>query len=452
MRRPAATARSMCSKPCVSTRPPGSNMRIPRRCGYSAATRPRLSHMPAMMCAISASESPGNARPMLSRARLETPSRRPIARASAPPIADAQSSGNNPKAPKHSAAPQPSSRWMKPIGRRGPRRRLHPPRSLGTLSRKRLRGPGRSQVVQGAGWVRVASRSVGTGHAPRRLLSNFSERGGIAPADFDLENLDGGPLAAGTRTMSFAVVIKAGSAPVRRARSSRSISPCAVRVMVGKRPSRRRARRRAPAMSQRISPARPIPAKASRRAPASRSPATGCRTAWKTGRAESIPRDPDSQAAPRHRAAQRRRHGKARGPGSRATVLPASPGRCRSHMPRRRRGATRSWRSRGSEIRHRARPFCAPPRLRRGRRRLGRAPPSTAPLGQQQRLVADRGGIVAGGIDPHRSAEPAAIAAGHDVHRVPRETRCAASARPTGVLPAPPATRLPTHITGTGGQ
>ena len=53
MRRPAATARSICSRPCVSTRPPGSKTRIFRRCGYSAATRPRLSHMPARTSATS---------------------------------------------------------------------------------------------------------------------------------------------------------------------------------------------------------------------------------------------------------------------------------------------------------------------------------------------------------------------------------------------------------------
>src|SRR5437660_1340400 len=44
---PAPTARSTCSKPCVSTGPPGSKTLIFRRCGYSATTRPRLSHMPA---------------------------------------------------------------------------------------------------------------------------------------------------------------------------------------------------------------------------------------------------------------------------------------------------------------------------------------------------------------------------------------------------------------------
>src|SRR5205085_644813 len=82
----------------------------------SAATRPRLSQIPAMMCSISASESPGKARPMLRRARLEMPSRGPIVRASVPPIAEAQSIGSNPNAPKHSAAPHPSSWWVKPIG------------------------------------------------------------------------------------------------------------------------------------------------------------------------------------------------------------------------------------------------------------------------------------------------------------------------------------------------
>ena len=49
--------------------------------------------------------------------------------------------------------------------------------------------------------------------------------------------------------------------------------------------------------------------------------------------------------------------------------------------------------------------------------------PARRARGEQQRLVADRGGVVAGGIDPHRAGEAAAIAAGHDVQ--PRR-RCAA--------------------------
>src|SRR6202022_3931040 len=53
IRRPAATVRSTCSKPRVSTGPPGSKTLIFRRCGYSATTRPRLSHMPATTRAIS---------------------------------------------------------------------------------------------------------------------------------------------------------------------------------------------------------------------------------------------------------------------------------------------------------------------------------------------------------------------------------------------------------------
>ena len=169
--------------------------------------------MPAMMGAISASESPGKARPMLSRARLETPSRGPIARASAPPIADAQSSGNNPKTPKHSAAPQPSSRWTKPIGRRGPEAVPSPaslarhPAPSHSLPRKRFRGRGRVRL--GAWWVRVASRSVGTGsHAPRTLLSTSARASGLRQRISTSRTSMAALFAAGTRTMSFAVVIR----------------------------------------------------------------------------------------------------------------------------------------------------------------------------------------------------------------------------------------------------
>ena len=98
-----------------------------------------------------------------------------------------------------------------------------------------------------------------------------------------------------------------------------------------------------------------------------------------SGRSRAVPSSP---AAHRLRAAQRRARGQARGRGSRATGLPGSPVRSRSHTQHRRRGTTRSWRSRGSEIRRRARRFALRPPLRRGRRGLGRAPPSTAPARQ----------------------------------------------------------------------
>jgi hypothetical protein len=111
IRRPAATARSTCSKPRVSTRPPGSKTRIFAKCGYSAATRPRLSHMPTMTRAISVSESSGKARLMLRRACLKTPRSGPMRRATVPPRAEAQSRGKKPNPPNRNAAPQASRRW-----------------------------------------------------------------------------------------------------------------------------------------------------------------------------------------------------------------------------------------------------------------------------------------------------------------------------------------------------
>jgi len=110
MRRPALTARSTCSRPCVSTRPPGSKTRIFRRCGYSAARRPRFSHMLPMIPSISYSESPGKARLMLRRACRVTGRRGPMPRASPPPKADAQSSGKTLNMPNKNAAPQASRR------------------------------------------------------------------------------------------------------------------------------------------------------------------------------------------------------------------------------------------------------------------------------------------------------------------------------------------------------
>ena len=110
MRRPALTARSTCSRPWVSTRPPGSKTRIFRRCGYSAARRPRLSHMLPMTPSISGSESPGKARLMLRRACRVTGRRGPMARPSAPPKADAQSSGKTLNTLNKNATPQATSR------------------------------------------------------------------------------------------------------------------------------------------------------------------------------------------------------------------------------------------------------------------------------------------------------------------------------------------------------
>jgi hypothetical protein len=75
-----------------------------------AATRPRLSHMPVTKRSISVSESSGKARLMFRRACLETPGKGPMRRASAPPKAEAQSSGNNSNTPNKGAAPQASRR------------------------------------------------------------------------------------------------------------------------------------------------------------------------------------------------------------------------------------------------------------------------------------------------------------------------------------------------------
>ena len=117
MRRPALIARSTCSRPCVSTRPPGSKTRIFRRCGYSAARRPRLSHMLPMTPSISGSESPGKARLMLRRACRVTGRRGPMARPSAPPKADAQSSGKTLNTPNRNACSSPGHQSIGDPGR-----------------------------------------------------------------------------------------------------------------------------------------------------------------------------------------------------------------------------------------------------------------------------------------------------------------------------------------------
>ena len=67
-------------------------------------------HMLLTTPAIWVSERPGRARLMLHRACLETPRKGPIPRASAPPSADAQSSGKSLNMPNTNAAPQASRR------------------------------------------------------------------------------------------------------------------------------------------------------------------------------------------------------------------------------------------------------------------------------------------------------------------------------------------------------
>src|SRR6266851_3375061 len=109
---PAAMARSRWSRPTVSTGPPGANTLICRRCGYSAATRPRLSHMPRTMLSTCGGESSGSAARKLSRARCEIPRRGPICRPSAPPTAEAAASGKARIAAKNSAATQASAQWL----------------------------------------------------------------------------------------------------------------------------------------------------------------------------------------------------------------------------------------------------------------------------------------------------------------------------------------------------
>src|SRR5215469_3732234 len=172
MRRPAATAWSICPIPRVSTRPHGSKTRISCKCGYSAATRPRLFHMPEMIREISTSVSAGMARPRLSRARFEMPSLGPIARPNAPPIADAQSRGNQPNIANASLA-------------------LHASRRCANLKRARADGAAFTHPARGTGSVSAASRSIVIGGSRAHDRNDqLTERRWISPRDLDFEDLD----------------------------------------------------------------------------------------------------------------------------------------------------------------------------------------------------------------------------------------------------------------------
>src|SRR5438105_10495388 len=194
-----------------------------------------------MMCSISTSESPGKARPMLSRARLEMPSRGPIMRASVPPIAEAQSIGSNPNAPKHSAAPHPSSWWVKPIGCRG-RKGVPSPTSLG---RHPLPRSGRGAVHVGlkaplphrgrGGPSSPGSVDEGSFSITNDGFEQLCWGSRIGPADFDLENLDGGPHGDGHSDDVLCRGDQAGSRPLGGAEQPVDFAR-AVRMMVGERP------------------------------------------------------------------------------------------------------------------------------------------------------------------------------------------------------------------------
>src|SRR5690348_6541689 len=101
-------ASSASCTPSTVTRPPGPYTLNLSRCGYSATTRPRLSHMPRTMRLMSESDRSGRARRRLSRARLLMPSTGPMLRARNPPTADAASSGKTRKKAKASRANSPS--------------------------------------------------------------------------------------------------------------------------------------------------------------------------------------------------------------------------------------------------------------------------------------------------------------------------------------------------------
>ena len=114
---------------------------------------------------------------MLSRARLETPSRGPMRRADAPPMADAQSSGKSPNAAKHSAAPQPCSRCAILIGFS---------RHAAVLPLVRLRASTTPGAIWGCSFPDKSSSLSGTRDGSQQLVERF----GITPRDFNLEDLD----------------------------------------------------------------------------------------------------------------------------------------------------------------------------------------------------------------------------------------------------------------------
>ncbi len=79
------------------------------RCGYSAALRPRLSHMPRTTASISGPGLSGKARRRLARAQRVTGRYGPSVRPSQPPRFEAVSTGSSRNSPKPRSRPSASS-------------------------------------------------------------------------------------------------------------------------------------------------------------------------------------------------------------------------------------------------------------------------------------------------------------------------------------------------------
>ena len=144
-----------------STRPSAAKTRMPRRCGYSAATRPRLSHMPRSAASRSAADSSGSA-----AARLL------------------------PGAPRH-AEPRPDPPRQR--SRRKPRRHRAAAPHRGEEQRGAAASARSAQdtaVGGGSGASRASVVSIARSGAARRTTD--PRRRLVLPADLDRQHLDPG--------------------------------------------------------------------------------------------------------------------------------------------------------------------------------------------------------------------------------------------------------------------
>ena len=340
-------------------------------------------------------------------------------RASAPPRADAQSSGSRPKTAKKMPLPRPP----------GGGRTAAPQRQCSSGSRPlpwadNTTGPIRSASAAGSA-QRISTSSTSM---PTRRTD-------------------------GTRTMSFAVVTRRAPCALGVAAQPFEFRD-AEAVVIGKRScADENGAERSQCREEFFRPPDPGEGQEAR-AGSAVLPSTGASTARSIGTPAARRSRFGAACLPlRRRSAPPRRRGRDRGAGSRAADRPGSLAHCRTRSRRRRRSAQAFWQLSDFGTRHRAGLRRRRPRPRRGRRRLGRGRPSTA---RAPRAAAPRRRPPArrGGSDRPESARGAGRHNRASRHAPERRARASqsASASATGVLPAPPATRLPTHTTGTGGR
>ena len=298
-------ARSRCSKPCVSTRPPGSKTRILPQMRIFGRDPAEIVPHAAVMRVDLGSESSGKARRRLRRARLVMPRRGPmVARQRAAerrrPIERQQSEQRRKREPPPKPADDAKIEARHPTTR---------PLGLVPRSRSAARGL-RAEIAHAIPLPRAGAGSrtrLGTGEHRQDRRNQFIERSTIVPPDLDIQRLDPAPAHRGNPDDVLGRRDERGSCPLGVAAQPVELA-VAERVMVREGRVATSARR-ATATSQRISPAGRSRQKRQTRAGEPLA-STGASTALAAPAGRPL-RGSERSGAHRRRAARPRRRGRA---------------------------------------------------------------------------------------------------------------------------------------------